>query len=172
MFYGAVSLDGYLARRNHDLDWLYASDHGGELTYDEFFETIGTILMGRKTYDMIMKEIQKDGSPFPYHGRPCYVFSRSRTGATPDVRFVGDDVVRFTQGLKDQGGGSIWIVGGGEVLSPLLHADLVDEFIIQVAPFIIGDGIPLFTPGDFDIRLQLTDVRRYKQMAELRYARP
>mgnify|MGYP003574942496 FL=1 len=63
------------------------------------------------------------------------------------------------------------MVGGGEVLQHLLRAKLMDEFIIQVAPVIIGRGIPLFVPGDQENELTLVDVRRYKQFAELYYLR-
>ena len=66
-------------------------------------------------------------------------------------------------------GHNIWIVGGGEVLHPLIQARLVDEFIIQIAPSIIGRGIPLFIAGDADLRLKLLDVRRYQQLAELHF---
>jgi len=91
------------------------------------------------------------------------------TGSNDVVEFVRDDIASFAQSLKAQSGQSIWIVGGGEVLQPLLQARLVDELIIQIAPFIIGQGIPLFIPGDEDIRLTLLDVRRYQQFAELHY---
>jgi dihydrofolate reductase len=71
--------------------------------------------------------------------------------------------------LKTQTGKRIWLVGGGKVLDPILKDKLVDEFIIQIAPSIIGRGIPLFMPGDHENRLKLMDVRRYKQFAEMHY---
>ncbi|WP_134161170.1 dihydrofolate reductase family protein [Alicyclobacillus sacchari] len=55
------------------------------------------------------------------------------------------------------------------VLYPLLQEKLVDEFIIQIAPSIIGHGIPLFIPGEQENQLRLLDVKQYKQMAELHY---
>lgn len=55
------------------------------------------------------------------------------------------------------------------MLYPLLQERMVDEFIIQVAPTIIGRGIPLFIPGETENQLKLLDVKQYKQFAELHY---
>jgi dihydrofolate reductase len=164
VFYGAISLDGYLARENHSLDWLFGTEGEEETGYQEFYDSIGTIIMGRSTYDQIAL-LSPD--KFPYEGKPCYVFSRTMTGSNDHVTFINEDITGFTQSLKEQEGKRIWVVGGGEVLKPLLK--LVDEFIIQIAPTIIGKGIPLFVPGDQENKLTLVDVRRYKQFAELHY---
>jgi dihydrofolate reductase len=166
IFYGAISVDGYLARENHSLDWLIGTDGEEDVGYSDFYETVDTILMGRKTYEQILLLSPQE---FMYKGKQCYVFSRSLTGSNDFVDFINDDIVGFTKSLKDQEGKRIWIVGGGEVLYPLLQAKLVDEFIIQIAPSIIGRGIPLFMPGDQENKLTLVDVRRYKQFAEMHY---
>ncbi|WHZ02871.1 dihydrofolate reductase family protein [Neobacillus sp. YX16] len=166
VFYGAISLDGYLARENHELDWLFGTEGEEETGYQEFYESVDIILMGRNTYDQI-SILSPD--KFPYEGKPCYVFSRTLTGSIEHVTFINEDIVGFTQSLKEQEGKRIWIVGGGDVLQHLLQAKIVDEFIIQIAPTIIGRGIPLFVEGDRENELTLVDVRRYKQFAELQY---
>ncbi|MFP7298684.1 dihydrofolate reductase family protein [Neobacillus niacini] len=166
VFYGAISLDGYLARENHALDWLFGTEGEEETGYQEFYDSVGTILMGRNTYDQI-SILSPDR--FPYEGKPCYVFSRTMQDHTEHVTFVNEDIVGFTQSLKKQEGKRIWMVGGGEVLQQLLQEKVVDEFIIQIAPAIIGRGIPLFVEGDQENELTLVDVRRYKQFAELHY---
>lgn len=164
VFYGAISLDGYLARENHSLDWLFGTEGEEESGYQDFYDSVDTILMGRSTYDQIgILSPEK----FPYEGKPCYVFSRTMTASNEHVTFINEDIEGFTQSLKEQEGKRIWVVGGGEVLHHLLL--LVDEFIIQIAPTIIGKGIPLFVPGDQENKLTLVDVRRFGQFAELQY---
>ncbi|WP_316572068.1 dihydrofolate reductase family protein [Neobacillus sp. YIM B06451] len=168
VFYGAVSLDGYLARDDHSLDWLLGTEGEEEIGATEFFSTIDIVLMGRKTYEQIVLNLPDDG--FPYNkGRECYVFSRSLTGSDNNVKFVNDDIVNFTKSLKEEKGKRIWIVGGGEVLYPLLQERLVDEFYIQFAPTILGRGIPLFLPSEIENELKLLDVKHCKQLAELHY---
>lgn len=166
VFYGAVSADGYLARENHSLDWLIGTEGEEDTDYASFYESVDTIIMGRKTYDEIMKLFPEE---FLYKGKECYVFSRTLTGRTENVRFIHEEPAGFIQALKRQEGKRIWIVGGSDLLHQVLEEKLVDEFIIQVAPVLLGRGIPLFKPGDRETGLKLTDVRRYKQFAELHY---
>ncbi|MDF2885324.1 MAG: dihydrofolate reductase, partial [Clostridiaceae bacterium] len=46
---------------------------------------------------------------------------------------------------------------------------LVDEFIITIAPTLIGSGISLFNKNDFELELKLKGMRRFNQFAELHY---
>ena len=72
----ATSLDGYIATENDSLDWLYKVEGEGDNGYSEFYETVDTILMGRRTYDWILKHVTGD---FPYKNKECFVFSRPLT---------------------------------------------------------------------------------------------
>ncbi|MGM7703452.1 dihydrofolate reductase family protein [Pseudalkalibacillus sp. Hm43] len=166
VFYGAITLDGYLARENHSLDWLFGTEGEEEVGYEDFFKTIGTVIMGRKTYEQISEYVPDE---FPYKEEDCYVFSRTLSGSNENVTFINEDIVEFTKALKEKEGKNIWVVGGGEVMQPLLEAKLIDEFTVQIAPALIGHGLPLFKAGDYDTRLHLKDVRQYKQFAEMHY---
>lgn len=165
IFYGAISVDGFLARENHSLDWLIGTEGEFDTGYEEFYESIDTILMGRKTYEQILALMDD----FPYKDKKCYVFSRTTHGSNENVEFIDADITDLAKSLKEESGKRIWIVGGGEVLYPLLQERLVDEFFIQVAPTIIGRGIPLFIPGETENALRLLEVKQYKQFAELHY---
>lgn len=168
IFYGAITVDGYLARHDHSLDWLYGIEGEEDIGFDDFLATIDIVLMGKKTYEQILINL-KDGEAFPYRDRERYVFSRSMKNSDPSVTFINEDIVTFTKLLKQNSGKRIWIVGGGEVLSPLLQEKLVDEFIIQIAPSIIGNGIPLFLPSELENKLRLLNVKHCKQFVELHY---
>ncbi|MGH7180716.1 MAG: dihydrofolate reductase family protein, partial [Nitrospiraceae bacterium] len=49
-----VSLDGFIARRNGDLDWLMGGGEGGEHGYNEFIADIDAIVMGRRTFEKVL----------------------------------------------------------------------------------------------------------------------
>ncbi|MGC1606008.1 MAG: dihydrofolate reductase family protein, partial [Candidatus Acidiferrum sp.] len=49
-----ISLDGYIARRNGELDFLVI-DKEGEALMAEFFSKIDTTIMGRKTAEVAAK---------------------------------------------------------------------------------------------------------------------
>lgn len=166
ILYIATSLDGYIATEDESLEWLFKTDGDGDNGYSEFYRTIDTILMGRRTYDWIINEEKGD---FPYKNKKCYVFSKSICDKNKYVEFINSDIVEFTNKIKAAEGENIWIVGGGNLLHFFIKERLVDEFIITVAPTLIGRGIPLFKEVDFETELKLKRIRQFNQFAELHY---
>ncbi|WP_186673869.1 dihydrofolate reductase family protein [Sporosarcina sp. BP05] len=162
----AQSLDGYIATKNDSLDWLFKVEGEGDNGYSEFFETVDTILIGKRTYDWIMEQ---EKGQFPYQNKDCYIFSRTPSEDTKNVKFINEDIVEFADNLKKEEGQNIWIVGGGDILHTFLKEKLVDELIVTVAPTIIGEGIPLFKAGDYQVDLSLIGTRTFNQFVELHY---
>ncbi|UII56111.1 dihydrofolate reductase family protein [Cytobacillus spongiae] len=162
----AMSLDGYIATKEDSLDWLFSVEGEGDNGYSSFYEGIDTIIMGKRTYDWVMKEMKGE---FPYQNKKCFVFSRSPHPHTEFVQFQSGNVTEFVHTLKQSEGKGIWIVGGGEVLHTFLKEKLVDEMIVTIAPVILGEGIPLFKEGDYSMDLHLKETNRYNQFVELKY---
>lgn len=163
----ATSLDGYIATRDDNLNWLFQTEGDGDNGYQEFLSTVDTVVMGRRTYDWIRQET---GENFPYPEHQCYVFSHHPHQPDPWVTFIQEPVLEFAQRLKQQSGKDIWLVGGGHLLHAFAALRLVDEWFITVAPTLLGDGIPLFHPVPFETRLQLLGMRQFNQFVELQYA--
>ena len=116
MVFIATSLDGYIATEDDSLDWLYKVDGEGDNGYLKFYDTIDTVILGRRTYDWIMN-IEGE---FPYKNKDCYVFTSSKQEPSDYVTFVDDNVVELINRLKDIEGKNIWIVGGGAVLTGII----------------------------------------------------
>jgi len=146
VLYIASSLDGYIAKPDGNLDWLttFPPPQTGDYGYTELLQRIGTILMGRKTYEELLGfEID-----WPYTGYETFVVT-SNTGLniqSPDTFLLTSSLSTFIHDLKTTRTKDIWIVGGGQLISELLKEKLIDEMIISLIPKIIGEGIPLF-PG-------------------------
>lgn len=166
VLYIAASLDGYIATNEHNLDWLFSVDGEGDNGYSKFYDTVDTILMGRITYDWI---ISHENGGIPYKGKECYVFSRAKKKANESITFVNDDIIQFTNNLKNRDGKNIWLVGGGLLIDTFIKEKIVDEIIVTIAPTLLGNGIPLFRNNDFQTHLLLKAVNRYNQFAELHY---
>lgn len=166
VLYIATSLDGYIATEDDSLEWLFKTEGEGDNGYSEFYHTVDTILLGRRTYDWIM---EKEKGNFPYQNKECYVFSKSKSGKNENVEFINQDVVEFTNKIKKMDGGNIWLVGGGNLLHSFIKERLVDEFVITIAPTLIGHGIPLFKRNDFELDLRLREVKKFNQFVELHY---
>src|SRR5687768_6743977 len=138
-FGAACSLDLFIARPDHAVDWLQWSDDVADIM-QEYWKTIDTIIMGRKTYEAAVAEGQAS-----YPGVKNYVFSRTlKKPANSEVEIVSEDVVKFVRQLKKRKGKGICCMGGGELARPLLEAGLIDEVGANIHPVLLGSGIPLF----------------------------
>ncbi|MCC9089877.1 dihydrofolate reductase family protein [Bacillus sp. A015] len=166
LFYGAMSIDGYLAREDHRLDWLIGTEGEEETRYDDFYASVDTLIMGRKTYEQVLKLSPDE---FPYEEKTCYIVSRTLQDSHKGTHIIREDLLSFITSLKNEKGQHIWIVGGGELLQPLLKARLVDELFLQIVPVMIGKGIPLFLPTDQESRFSLQEVQQYQQIAEMHF---
>lgn len=165
VLYIASSLDGFIAKEDDDLQWLHDTEGEGDAGYAEMYQSIDTTIMGKKTYDYVMKHT----NTFPYPDKKCYVFTTSEKGTNEYVEFVNEDVVEFTKRLKDQEGSKIWMVGGAGILDAFIKENLIDEYIITVTPHILGSGIPLFKDHNPLIDLVLIDTKRFGQFVQLHY---
>ncbi len=156
-FGGAISLDNYIARKDGAVDWLLWSKEVTAITA-AFWQTIDTVVMGRKTYEVALKS----GMP-TYQGVQNYVFSRT-LAARPDqqVEIIATDAVEFVRALKQQTGKGICVMGGGELAKSLFEASLIDEIGFNIHPVLLGAGIPLFYEMKQQIELELLECQTLK----------
>jgi dihydrofolate reductase len=162
----AQSLDGYIATKEESLQWLMEVEGEGDNGYSSFYETIDTVVMGRKTYDWVMSETN---GKYPYPTKQSYVFTSKNHLPSEDVMFTNEDIHTFVDRLKAQEGKDIWVVGGGRLISKFLEVDAIDEMTVTVAPVLLGEGIPLFPQGNYASRWHLESSKRYNQFMELTY---
>ncbi len=155
-FGGANSLDNYLARPDHAVDWLMWGDEAAAVMAD-FWTTIDAVLMGRKTYEVAARSGQEGGYP----GIENYVFSRTLEDVPGGVNIIRQDAVEFVRGLKEEDGKDICLMGGGELARPLFEAGLIDEIGFNIHPVLLGSGIPLFHPMNRQINLELKECRAF-----------
>jgi dihydrofolate reductase len=158
-FGGANSLDNYFARLDHSVDWLLWGKEAAAVMTD-YWKTIDTILMGRKTYEIALQG-GKGGGGYP--GVKTYVFSRTLAEGVHDgVTVVRQDATEFVRALKGQEGKDICLMGGGELARSFFEAGLIDEIGFNIHPVLLGSGIPLFHPMSRQIDLELLDCRPFK----------
>jgi dihydrofolate reductase len=155
---GATSLDGYLARTDDTVDWLLWSNEASAVM-TEYWKTIDTVLMGRKTFEMSRR--MGGGSGYP--GVTTYVFSRTlKHEPDRNVAIVSEDAADFVRQLKDQPGKDICLMGGGELANSLFEADLIDEVGFNIHPVLLGSGIPAFHLMRRQLDLELVTSRVFK----------
>ena len=155
----ATSADGYIARTDGSLDWLTRRPAPkGFYGLPKFSRSIDAKILGRKTFDLSVK-MGANFSADDVH----YVFSRRPSPASvpAGVQFVTDSIRSFAERLRKQTGKNIWMMGGGEIIGSFLDEDAIDEFIINVVPMFIGEGIPLIAPRHREVPLRLLSLHQF-----------
>lgn len=167
----AASVDGYIARPNDNLDFLKLVEKEGEdYGYQEFINTIDTLIIGRKTYDYVVKEI---GSSYYDDGtRDVYVITKTSRPQTGRTNFYSGDIADLVTRLKSENGKHIYCDGGADVINTLLKHDLIDELIISIIPILLGEGVRLFKDSRPEQLLELVNTHTFESgLVQLHYMR-
>lgn len=163
-FYGCITMDGYLADKNHNLNWLYETGSVEETGYENFYKNMDITIMGKRTFDEIANTENIGGF---YPTTKNYVVTHKKSLSVKEFIPINDDIIEFVKQIEKNK--NVWIVGGNTILAPLLDNDMVDNMIIQIAPVLLGEGIPLFSQKEALKRFYLKEVKKFGQFAELIY---
>jgi len=167
----AMSLDGYIAKPNDDLTFLKLVEQAGEdYGYKEFTDTIDTLIIGRKTYDYVLKNVGL--SHYDNGRRDVYVITRTKRPKVGRTNFYTGNLTELVKRLKAEKGKNIYCDGGAEVINELLKYDLIDEFIISVIPVLLGNGTKLFKDGRPEQTLEFLEIKTFETgLTQLHYKR-
>lgn len=162
VLYIATSLDGFIARPDGNLDWLTSipqPENGDDYGYSDLLKSIGTTVMGRKTYE----EIIGFGGEWPYVGIDSYVVTTNNdfTIQSPDTYRLTENVKDFLTDLKSKTDKDIWLIGGGQLITKLINENVLDRMIITIIPKIIGEGVPLFANKPNETNWKLIEAKTY-----------
>lgn len=154
--YIAQSLDGFIADKNGNLDWLneIPNPDNDDFGFAEFIDQIDAIVMGRKTFEKVATF-----GVWPYT-KPVYVVS-STLNALPENYSGKAEILNLApydilEELKSRGMNNFYI-DGGALIQSFLSQDLIDELIITTIPILLGGGISLF--GNLEKPLNLKFIK-------------
>jgi len=146
----AMSLDGYIAGPNGEIDWIVRDP---TVDFAAVYAGFDTVLLGRRTYELT----QQPGAPPWPPGWRVFVFSRTlKASEHPAAHVVSTDPTSTVSRLRAEPGRDIWLFGGGSLCASLLAADLVDQIEVAVMPVLLGGGVPLVATRARRSRLVLT----------------
>lgn len=167
----ATSLDGYIAKPNNDLSFLKIVEKEGEdYGYAAFTANIDTIILGRKTYDYVIKEI--GSSHYDNGQRDVYVITRSKKKKVGRTTFYSGNLADLVLQLKSETGKDIYCDGGAEIIYELLKHDLIDELIISIIPILVGNGTRLFKENIPEQQLEFVSSKSFDTgLTQLQYKR-
>ncbi len=177
-----VSLDGYVERSDHSLDWVIIDEELHQYVNDQQ-AGIGAWLYGRGMYETMSAfwptpEAENPANPgyiLEFAGiwkrMPKVVFSQTLESAGWNSRLVRGDAAEEAQKLKAEDGKDI-SVGGAHLAAALIRRDLIDVFELMVQPVILGSGTPYFPSLERSLDLKLVGNHFFKSgVVLLRYER-
>lgn len=170
ILYVAMSLDGYLADEKGGLTWLEGDGSGEENSenYEQFYESVDTIFMGRKTYTQIVEEFSPE--LWAYEGKKTYVFThQEEEEISKEIQLTNRDPEDLLHWIKHRKGKDIWICGGAQLITQFLEKNLVDQLRINVVPCLLGAGVPLFPKNKTELPLKLVETSTNNGVVELIY---
>jgi dihydrofolate reductase len=152
-----TSLDGFIARLNGQYDFLPPG--GGEPHgYAEFIASVDTILIGRNTFEVVLKL-----PSWPYGDKRVVVLSHrplQLSKITGRVEQMSGEPAEIAQRLAASGAEHVY-VDGGITVQEFLRAGQLHDLTITRVPVVIGEGIPLFGRVAKDIKLRHVGTRQY-----------
>jgi dihydrofolate reductase len=153
-----TSLDGFIARADGSFDFLDASGGNEPHGYEEFFATVDALLIGRKTFETVLKF-----ETWPYGPKPVFVLSTRPLASSPPgavLERMSGSPAEIVAALAARNVKHVY-VDGGVTIQGFLRAGLIDRLTIARVPVLIGTGIPLFGALERDISLRHVATRVY-----------
>lgn len=169
VLYIAQSLDGYIAKEDDDISWLSIVEKENEdYGYKEFIKSIDTVIMGRKTYEIVLSL----GIEFLHKDKKYYLLSKTIKKSEDNIEFYGGSIEDLIQKLGTEEGSDIFLEGGAEVIKEFQSRNLIDEYIISIIPILLGRGIRLFKENDNECKLKLIESKSFSTgLVQLKYIR-
>ena len=156
--YVGTSLDGFIARKDGDIDWLVKYQNKDvHNSYNEFIKRIDAMVIGRRTFEKVLSFPE-----WPYE-KKVFVLSTTLNQIPETLNkratLLSMKPAALLNYISDQGFSNLYI-DGGKVIQSFLKEDLIDELIITRVPELIGTGIPLFGFLDNDLQFEhiLTNI--------------
>ena len=152
-----VSLDGFVTDKNGELDFFTSltpeQNKDSDADQLRFLETIDTILLGRKTYDLFVdfwpvatadKEVIADKLNETYKIVFSNTITKAPWGQWPEVEIVTGEAIAAIKKFKQMPGKNMVVWGSISLAQSLMKENLIDEYHIQLCPVLTGGGRNLF----------------------------
>jgi len=164
--YIAMSLDGFIARRDGSIDWLSIVERAGEdYGYRRFHDSIDTVIVGRNTYSQVL-----GFGVWPFARKRCVVMTHSPPVSRHGEEFFDGPPIELVTSLAADGARHAY-VDGGAVIQQFLRAGLVSDLTVSVIPTLLGQGIRLFGSTGRDVPLRFAASKAFESgLVQLEYS--
>jgi dihydrofolate reductase len=161
----SMSLNGMAARENDSTDFLA---HGEWLLFVELARQTGAIVWGRKTHEIIRGYGEQVLHSFD--GLVRVVISNNPHFHVEPGWHIATSPQQALDVLATAGQTQVLLGGGASLNTAFARASLINEVVVNMESVIVGCGVSLFAPQDFDLRLHLLEIKQMgDEVVQLRY---
>jgi dihydrofolate reductase len=157
----ATSVDGYIATKSGDVDWLEtAGKSSADMGFNSYIASVDCIIMGRKTMEKL-SSFNLAPEHWPYGDIPIFVLSNTCKEA-PDnlnekVEMYSGEISQLIARIKNEGYQHAYIDGGATITS-FINLQFLDDMTITYVPILLGGGVSLFGEIHNHIKLEKTQA--------------
>jgi dihydrofolate reductase len=164
ILYMGITINGYIAKEDGNSEWTSDEDLKGFYNHSR---DAGNIVMGRNTYAAAMKS---GYFPFP-DALNVVVTHEAMENTWGDRVLITDGSPKEIVALLEQKGfETLFLAGGGQLNTSFINEHLIDEIYLDVEPLLFGRGIKIFADADFEVDLELIEVKKLNaQTVQLHY---
>ena len=176
--FNLISLDGYFAGIDGNIDWHQVDDEFNEFAIEQT-ESFGGIIFGKTTYklfeDFWPKVLETGKYPDGKKAEDAdlkiakiidetwkFVYSKSLDNVTwKNTNLRSEINPEEVKGWKQYDGKDMVIFGSGTIVQQFTNLGLIDEYRFIVVPVILGQGKPLFKDVK-ETKLKLLSERKFR----------
>lgn len=151
----AISLNGIIATSDNQEEFL------SHANWDEFVKVVqkrGCLIWGRKTYELVRKWDKAYLEPFKNIIK--VIISHDKNLKLDPGFILVDSPQSALKFLHEKGFKEVILTGGSTNNSAFAKLNLIDEIILNIEGVIVGKGISLFNPEEFELKLKLKTVKK------------
>lgn len=175
-----MTLDGYVAGRNDEADWLLSDEEEWKEMF-KVLQSADTFLLGRKMYPVyseywlsVLKNPESKAEELEFaklaDQTQHIVFTRGDFKPDWKNTRVSHDVKEEIASLKSQSGKNIIAWGGANFAGNLIDLGVLDEIRIELNPTVLAGGKALFGDVNHRNKFELIDSLPLKSgLVILRY---
>lgn len=159
----AITVNGMIGKSDGNSDFTSEADG---VNFNATCQKIGVVIMGRKTYEVLYPDYMplKQGTHWVLTNDTTKISNNST------VKFTNKPPEELIKDLERSGTNEVCLIGGQQTISQFMQKRLIDEIYLDIEPLIFGQGMSLFTPTDFEFKLELLEVKKLSfQTIQLHY---
>ena len=154
ILYMAVSVDGFIAKKNGDSDWTSKID---SVIFERKIKEMGCLIVGRRTFDQFY------GDLYPIRGVTNIVLTTNSSRKSEEGTIYATSPKEALRVAQEKGYEKVLLIGGGTTNGLFLKENLIDEIFLSVHPLVLSQGIKLFEKCDIGVKLKLLEVKQLKE---------